>query len=102
MRVRPLKATISTGGPSTIGDYGKRQPESGAEVFLAAADLPLAERAPLLASAWRTDVQLRGEVESLLTADSNDRVSLFTAIESEANSLLEGSVLLGARLAPTA
>ena len=56
----------------------------------------------MLASAWRTDVQLRGEVESLLTADSNDRVSLFTAIESEANSLLEGSVLLGARLAPTA
>jgi len=68
------------------------------EIFLAAVDLPERDRTAYLARACGGNSELRAEVESLLRADSTQGLSLDTAIEMEAGSLLEGPALLGARL----
>jgi serine/threonine protein kinase len=68
------------------------------EVFLAAADLQEVDRPGFLSAACGADQELRAEVESLLRAESAKEISLATAIESAASSMLEGSALLGARL----
>lgn len=68
------------------------------EIFLAAADLPEAERAAFLAAACLDDSELKAEVESLLRADTTAGEALTEAIESEASLLLDGSLLVGQRL----
>jgi tetratricopeptide (TPR) repeat protein len=93
LHVAPSRAGLSQANLDRGDPWDRIQ-----EIFLAASDLPLALRAAFLNSSCGADTGLRVEVESLLAADSTGRASLFTAIESEARSLLEGSALLGARL----
>ncbi len=69
------------------------------EVFLAAADLPSADRVRYLDTACKGNAALRAEVESLLRADSSGSSAITTAIASEVNALLdEDASLVGTRV----
>ena len=59
------------------------------EIFLTAADLPPSDRARFLDRVCEGDTGLRGEVESLLRADSTGGSMVEAAIHSEAASMLE-------------
>ena len=68
------------------------------EIFLAAADLPEAERAAWLDTACGDDAALREEVESLLRADREGERVLASAIENAAESILKEPDIVGTRL----
>jgi len=71
------------------------------EIFLQAVDLPVSERAALLARICDGDAGLRSEVESLLRADASGGTAIASAIESEASALLDDDTsLVGARMGP--
>ena len=67
-------------------------------VFLAATDLPVAERSALLDRLCVGNAKLRAEVESLLWADSDSAMTIDLAIQSLASTLLDPSVSIGERL----
>ena len=72
------------------------------EIFRAAADLAESEQSAWLDSACIGDMALREELQSLLQADRASGVSLATAVETAAGSLLEEPPIVGLRLALTA
>jgi len=71
--------------------------ERAEEVFLAAAELPEAERSGFLDSVCAGDCVLREEVESLLRADSSAD-EIVEVIENEAQALVGLEGLVGARI----
>lgn len=59
------------------------------ELFLAALDLPPAERAAFFDRECPSDLELRQEAESLLAADASNGQSIATIVEDTASSLLD-------------
>lgn len=70
------------------------------ELFLAAADLPGAERQRFLDDVCAGDEALRNEVESLIACDGKSRDSIETAIEGEAAALLDSPTPIGQSIGP--
>jgi len=68
------------------------------ELFVAAADLPPAERGRFLDQACAGDARLRQELERLLDADGKNGEAIISAIETEARSLFTMEGVLGSRI----
>jgi serine/threonine protein kinase/tetratricopeptide (TPR) repeat protein len=67
-------------------------------IFLQAADLPLAEQSAFLDHACGDDDELRREVQSLLDSDRKSGEKITRAVEDEAQSLFGLSPIIGSRL----
>src|SRR4051794_9455368 len=67
------------------------------DLFVAAADLPAGERARFLDRACAGDYALRGELDDLLDADSQNGEGIISAIEGEARSLCAEGIV-GSRI----
>ena len=67
-------------------------------VFLAVADLPLEDRSSVLERLCAGDIELRDEVESLLLADYDSALTIDSAIQGVASSILDVPVLIGDRI----
>jgi len=68
------------------------------DVFLATVDLAVADREHTLDTLCAGNDKLRREVESLLHADNNSALTIDSAIQSMASSILEAPGLIGERL----
>ena len=67
-------------------------------LFLLSADLPVEERDQVLEKLCGGDIELRGEVESLLIADSDSEATIDAAIQDVASTVLDTPMLLSERL----
>ncbi len=72
--------------------------QSVQSIFLATADLSAAERERVLDELCGDDYDLRFEVESLLAADSDSSVTIDSAIQGVASTVLDAPVLVGERI----
>jgi tetratricopeptide (TPR) repeat protein len=70
------------------------------ELFLAATELPVAERAAFCRQACGGDDELRAEVESLLAYDSPDTRPLAPIVEAGAAGFFRNEALTGTRVGP--
>jgi serine/threonine protein kinase len=68
------------------------------ELFLAALDLPAAERQAFVERECGSDLELRQEAESLLAADAADGRGIALIVEDAASSLFEHESMTGKRL----
>src|SRR5437870_1699149 len=68
------------------------------EIFSSAADLPEGKRAAFLDAACLGEPDLRHEVDSLLAADRKGGEGIVSAVETEAQALLEPDPTIGTRL----
>lgn len=67
-------------------------------LFLLSADLPIGERDQVLEKLCGGDIELRGEVESLLIADSDSEATIDAAIQGVASTVFDTPMLLSGRL----
>jgi serine/threonine protein kinase/tetratricopeptide (TPR) repeat protein len=70
------------------------------ELFLAAAELPPADRRPFLDQKCDGDRELREDVESMLHSDTRAEQELAATLQAEARSLFHTRDLTGSRLGP--
>jgi serine/threonine protein kinase/tetratricopeptide (TPR) repeat protein len=67
-------------------------------IFLAAADLPAAERSHVLDELCDGDVELRMDVETLLAADDDSAITIDSAIQGVASNFVDNPLLIGERV----